>query len=170
MELLRSSNQLAMMSSVETTFGKTLVVAVASYFEVRLTEIILDLYREATGRVEPLIEFVSRQAIGRRFAQLFNWDDPNANGFYRLFGNQFSRAMRARIGASTELDESVKAFLEIGRLRNQMVHENFADFQLTKTVNEVYSLYRSATLFLDEFPVTIREVAASTQDSEAAQA
>ena len=170
-EFLQSRNQLSLRSRVEDAFGKTLVVAVASYFEVRLTQIILDLYRESSSGTEPLVEFVRNQAIGTRFAQLFNWREAaNANSFYRLFGDDFTQAMRAKIGGAPALDASVKAFLEIGHLRNQMVHRNFADFQLTKTVDEVYSLYQSATLFLDEFPVAIREAAESARDSEAAQA
>ena len=50
----------------------------------------------------------------------------------------------------------MKAFLEIGNLRNQLVHENYADFRLDKTVDEIYGLYRTALYFLRVFPDAIR--------------
>ena len=161
-EHLQSNGQLHMLSNVEDAFSKTLIVAIASYFEVRLTQIILEVYRETTQGSEVLVEFVRRQAIGRRFAQLFQWGNegspgPNANSFYRLFGDGFSTYMRQRVQNERNLDEGVKAFIEIGNIRNYMVHGNYADFQLNKTAGEVYSLYETASKFIDEFPTAIRE-------------
>ena len=159
---LQSGNQLQLSSRVEDAFSKTLIVAAASYFEVRLTQIIIDLYIEMTQGAEVLVLFVKRQAIGRRFAQLFNWGDEaqssqNANSFYNLFGSDFSDYMKKKIQNDRDLDASVKAFLEIGNIRNQMMHDNYADFQLNKTVEDVYSLYKTAIKFLNDFPVAIRE-------------
>ena len=161
-EYLESANSLLLRDRVESVFAKTLLIAAASYFEVRLTQMIIDLYLEMTQGVEELAEFVKRQAIGRRFAQLFQWgsdESPgrNANSFYILFGDGFSAHMKQRVQEDRNLDESVKAFLEIGNLRNQMVHEDYADFQLNKTVEDVYSLYTRAARFVDEFPVAFRQ-------------
>ena len=161
-EYLESANSLLLRDRVESAFAKTLLIAAASYFEVRLTQMIIDLYLEMTQGVEELAEFVKRQAIGRRFAQLFQWgsdESPgrNANSFYILFGDGFSAHMKQRVQEDRNLDESVKAFLEIGNLRNQMVHEDYADFQLNKTVEDVYSLYTRAARFVDEFPDAIRQ-------------
>ena len=159
---LQSDNQLQLSSRVEDAFSKTLIIAAASYFEVQLTQIIIDLYFEMTQGAEILVSFVRKQAIGRRFAQLFNWGDEtqssqNANSFYRLFGSDFSDHMKQKIQDDRALDESVKAFLEIGNLRNQMVHGNYADFKLNKTVEDVYVLYKTASTFLNAFPIAIRE-------------
>ena len=123
---------------------------------------IIELYLEMTHGVEELAEFVKRQAIGRRFTQLFDWGSDetpgrNATSFYKSFGDGFSTHMKQKVQEDREFDASVKAFLEIGRLRNQMVHENYADFQLNKTVEDVYSLYARAARFVDEFPDAIRQ-------------
>ena len=161
-EHLDLANSLLLRDRAESAFAKTLLIAAASYFEVRLIQMIIDLYLELTQGVEELAEFVRRQAIGRRFAQLFDWgseESPgrNANSFYKLFGEGFSAHMRQRVREDRDLDDSVKAFLEIGNLRNQMVHEDYADFQLNKTVEEVYSLYSSSARFVDDFPDAIRQ-------------
>ena len=65
--------------------------------------------------------------------------------------------MVGRVREDKYLEDSVKAFLEIGNLRNQMVHGNYADFQLNKTVEEVYKLYQDATNFVDSLPAAIRD-------------
>ena len=165
---LQSSNQLQLQFRAEEAFSKTLIVAAASYFEVQLTHIIVDLFREATHGAEPLAQFVKNQAIGRRFAQLFDWGDGtrpgrNANGFYKSFGPEFADYMKQKVESDQTFDASVKAFLEIGDLRNQMVHGNFVDFQLNKTVDEVYQLYQTATDFVNGFSDSVREFITSNE-------
>ena len=159
---LQSENQLRLISRVEESFTKTLLIAVASHFEVQLTNTIYDMYLEMTQGADVLAQFVRKQAIGRRFGQLFQWGDEtkssqNANYFYALFGPDFKAYMQRRVQDNRSLDDSVKAFLEIGNLRNQMVHGDYAEFQLSKTVDEVYLLYQSATNFVHTFPIVVRE-------------
>ncbi len=168
---LQSSNQLQLQSRAEEAFGKTLLIAAASYFEVRLTQIIIELYRELTRGAEALAQFVKNQAIGQRFAQLFQWRDGtgssrNANQFYSLYGPGFAAFMKQKVREDQTLNDSVMAFLEIGNLRNQMVHGNYADFQLNKTVEEVYKLYQSAANFVDGFSDSVREFIASDQPKD----
>ena len=159
---LQSRSQLRLQSRVEDAFSKTLIIAAASYFETRLSQSIVELYYETTREADALAQFVKKQAIGRRFAQLFEWGNEgrtsqNANSFYRKFGPEFKSYMEGKVREDISLDQSVKAFLEIGNLRNQMVHGNYADFQLSKTVDEVFDLYRKATNFVERFPAAIRE-------------
>lgn len=154
---LLSSGQLRLKTVAEDTFGKTLLIAAASYFEVRLSKSIIDLYRDVAQGADVLAEFVRTKAIERRFSNLFQWDRKNANSFYGSFGKSFSNYMQNKVTECRKLDESVQAFLEIGNLRNQMAHENYAEFQLNKTAEEVYCLYNKATKFVDEFPIIIRE-------------
>ncbi len=168
---LQSSNQLQLQSRAEEAFCKTLIIAAASYFEVRLTHVIVDLFREMTHGAEALAQFVRNQAIGRRFAQLFDWGDGtspgrNANGFYKLFGPEFADYMKQKVKGDQTLDDSVKAFLEIGDLRNQLVHGNYADFQLNKTVDEAYELYRIATIFVEGFSDSAREFISSEHQKD----
>ena len=65
--------------------------------------------------------------------------------------------MKQKVRKDAKLDESVKAFLEIGHLRNQLVHKNYADFQLEKTLEEIYYRYQQANRFLITFPIVIRD-------------
>ena len=166
-DYLQANSQIQLLSRVHDSFRKTLILAAASYFEVQLTEIIVDLYGEADQRTGVLSEFVKRKAIGRGFSSLFSWDSSNANYFYNLFGPDFAATMRQRVQEDKNLNESVKAFLEIGHLRNELVHKNYADFQLDKTLEEIYERYQIATNFLTTFPMVVREyIAANNADGQ----
>ncbi len=161
-EYLRSANQLQLSVRAEESFSKTLVIAVASYFEVCLCQVIVGLYSSLSDGSELLVQFVINQGISRRFSQMFDWGGSsrpgrNANRFYSLFGPEFADYMKVKVRDDRRLEESIRAFLEIGNLRNQMVHENYANFQLGKNVEEIYKLYEEAGYFLNVFPVAVRE-------------
>lgn len=162
MRHLERQGQILLMNRSEEAFSKTLIIAVASYFEVLFTEIIVQMFRDKTGGADPLAQFVRKQAIGRRFAQLFNWGSDgnpsrNANSFYNLFGPHFSTFMRDKIKSDHDLDRGVQAFIEIGNIRNHMVHGNFADFQCDKSIGDVRRLYEEATVFVDAFRDLVNE-------------
>lgn len=161
-EFLEARGQLRLRSRAQEALAKTLIVASASHLEVEMTKVIIDLYRETTQGAEPLAQFVAKKAIGKGFAQLFDWGDERgspstAKHFYALFGPSFSRYMQSRVKDDKKLDDSVKAFLEIGNRRNRMVHGDYADFQLDKTVEEAYVLYSTAIHFVREFSPVVRE-------------
>jgi methionyl-tRNA synthetase len=101
--------------------------------------------------------FVRNKAIARQYHTWFTWDARNANNFFGLFGAQFKAIMTQRVTASEELQSSVKAFLELGAERNRLVHENFATFQMEKTLQEIYALYNLANKFVDALPKAFRD-------------
>ena len=153
---LQATGAISLLATVELAFAKTLLVSAASYYEQRMTEVLVGLYESGSNGSTVLAEFVRSQAIGRRYAQLFNWGDNNANGFFRSFGSGFNAYMRQKARNDQNMDESIKAFLELGKFRNDMVHGNYADFPLNKTVDDVFDLYQKAGNFVEEFADDIR--------------
>jgi hypothetical protein len=67
--------------------------------------------------------------------------------------------MESEIKNDAQLREAIRAFIELGRTRNQLVHQNFAIFPLEKTAEEIYNLYKNALLFVEGFPSKLREFA-----------
>lgn len=63
--------------------------------------------------------------------------------------------MKEAVRNSGELDDAIKAFLEIGQLRNQLAHQNFAVFAMENTSEEIYLLYQSAGRFVEQFPARL---------------
>jgi len=45
----------------------------------------------------------------------------------------------------------------MGNERNKLVHQDYATFQMEKTLDEVYTLYKSALDFVDSLPGALEE-------------
>ena len=101
--------------------------------------------------------FVRNKAIARQYHTWFEWTEKNANKFFALFGSEFKSAMSGRIKDSEELRLSVQSFLEVGNERNRLVHQDYATFQMEKTLDEIYALYKGALKFVEMLPIALRE-------------
>ena len=154
---LAAAREVSLQNNVDNNFRKTLLVAAASYIEAVVSDIIPALFSDGTAATEPLVEFVRNKAIARQYHTLFNWDRRNANTFFGFFGGNFREYMTGQVSKDPSLDGSIKAFLELGELRNELVHQNFAIFPLEKIVAEIYGLYKDAMLFVEAIPNKIRE-------------
>ena len=154
---LKKEGKITLLTRAEDAFRKTLIVAVASHFEKQLAEAVVDIYFNRTQGSMALATFVRKQAFGRRYSQHFSWEGKNANSFFSQFGNDFRDHMKRKFQDDQVLKDAVRAFLKLGDLRNNMVHDNFADFQPNITADEVYELYLSAKQFVDLVPEAILE-------------
>ena len=166
-EYLRARGEWTLSGRVEEEFAKTLTIAAASYFEVELTEAIAGLYANVLSESYELFEFVKRRAITRQYFQMFQWGSEgqpstNANQFYGFFGSDFNRYMRERVREDAVLDNCVRAFLEIGNLRNYIVHSDYANVTLNRTAQEIYNLYLEAVPFIELVPRAVIEFSADS--------
>lgn len=143
--------------SVDANFRKSLLLAVASYFENRITEELRTFISEIAAENELVVEFARNKAISRQYHTYFDWgkDKPgkNANAFYGLFGDAFKKFMLE----DKSLNEAVEAFIGLGFDRNRLVHQDYANFALEKTAEEIYKDYQKALTFVDAIPKKLRE-------------
>jgi hypothetical protein len=149
--------EVSLRSVVEANFRKVLLLVAASYFEWRLTQNILEFVGRASNNNGAILEFVKNKAVSRQFHSLFDWDKNNANRFFSCFGENFKDFMRSVIETDKGLDACIRAFLEIGRERNRLVHQDFGSFSLEKTAAEIYSLYNDAYRFVELIPIKLQE-------------
>lgn len=138
--------------SAEGSLSKALLLAGASYAEHALQLIVVDVFENAIRSNAPLVRFVEAKALKRQYHTMFKWDAANANQFFGLFGADLKAAIEREIAGDPDLAEAIRGFLELGRLRNELVHQNFAAFSLPKTADEIYELYRKAAAFLERLP------------------
>jgi hypothetical protein len=164
---LNKSGEISLASTVNESFPKALVLSAASYFESFIQDAIVRVVAECTGPANALLEFVKNKAIERQYHTYFQWDRSNANSFFGLFGSEFRDFMVAQVKASPQLASSIAAFLELGNIRNQLVHQNFAVFPLQKTAEEIFGLYETALLFVQAFPEQLEQYCARAQNAEA---
>lgn len=157
-DYLESNGEVSLRSSADESFRKVLLLAAASYFEHQVVRTILEYVVERTSDDPHIVELVRKKAIERQYHTYFDWRGNSANTFFGLFGSTFSDHMKALLKEDEEMRYAVRDFLELGNLRNQLVHQNFASFSLEKTVKEIYELYLSGIKFVDCLPAKLRDI------------
>jgi len=161
---LEEQRKVSLKNTVEKEFPKTLLLAAASYFETMIKETLTAFFQEYAR--DPLTHFVSNRAIERQYHTYFNWSAKNANQFFGLFGEGFKTFMAAEVKQNQQLGEAIQAFITLGDLRNQLVHQNFVSFTLQKTAKEIFALYTNALFFVETFPLKLREYIESNPSSQ----
>lgn len=155
---LNENSQPSLSSDVNKYFKKVIVLSSASYFEHRIQETLINFVKQETNNNSRALNFFKKKAIGMQYHTYFSWgekDNPdkpgrNANTFFSLFGDDFKKDAESRIKSSTDLEEAMRSFLEVGHLRNILVHSNFAAYNLdNKTTEEIVSLYKKGLPFID---------------------
>ena len=149
-EHLDATAEVSLRISAEEIFRKSLLLAAASYFEKRIQDDILEYIGKSLGEASLVTEFVKNKAIKRQYHTFFQWDSPNANVFFGLFGKEFKDYMTNYVRDHDDYKEAISAFLEIGKERNKIVHEDFGTFFLEKTTDEIFELYTKALQFVEQ--------------------
>ncbi len=156
LSVLDEADEVSLRAVADDNFRKSLLLAAASYFERRMTDAVLAFVEDAANRNRLVTALVRNKAVSRQYHTWFQWEASNANSFFGLFGSSFRDFMKSRIGEDDDLDDAVRAFLEIGRERNRLVHQDFGAFPLEKTTAEIHALYRRALRFVEAVPGALR--------------
>ena len=155
---LNESAQPSLSSDVNKYFKKVIILSSASYFEHRIQGLLVEFVTQKANSDIRVLSFFKKKAIEMKYHTYFNWGEKynpekpgkNANMFFSLFGEDFKKKTEEIINNSPELNTAMKAFLEIGHLRNILVHSNFATYNFdNKTTEEIVTLYRKGLLFID---------------------
>jgi hypothetical protein len=138
---------------VQDNFKKNLVLSAASYFEHSMIMSLIQWFETCSTNNHLLVSFLKNKALNRQYHTLFDWDNTSsgANKFFSLFGEDFSKKMKTEIKSDSILKDGISSFLELGQIRNRLVHQNFSSFTLEKTTEEIYDLYVKARFFGERF-------------------
>ena len=158
--------EVSLQTTLRITFGKSLCIAAASYFEDVVKKQILEFVRQASPGHRSVYELVRIKITARQYHTLFNWDSDNASAFFGCFGEEFRRSMQQYVREHEDYRESIKEFMQIGRVRNSLVHQNYAQFSLEKTVEEIYASYKTGLLFVNSISSHLERVTSSDETPE----
>jgi len=148
-EHLLETKELSLAQDAEQMLQKNLPLAAASYLEERVCALLLAFVDARTGNCTELRSLVEVKAVKRQYHTLFDWDQTNGvNKFLSLFGSAFKITVAAEISADAELTRSARDFIEIGSLRNKIVHQNYATFVVDKSAAEIFKLFEGAVKFV----------------------
>ena len=146
---LEEKNEPSFMIQFNTVFTKTLLLSAASYFEHEICRMVQAFIAHKAQNDEYVMAIVKQRIIKRQYHSYFQWKENNANSFFSLFGSTFKEKRLQDLKNNPELQPAIKSFMELGRERNKLVHQNFADCTIEKTADEVYKLYQQAAVFID---------------------
>ncbi|WP_126903680.1 HEPN domain-containing protein [Streptomyces sp. WAC 01325] len=155
LDYLSDQQQASHHATLQITLPKVLLLAAASEFEDRVCQALRDHISENTLDSK-IVDLVDQSAIRRKYHTLFNWDTRNAQQFWALFGSEYKAGMKKYCRDDPDLPRYISAFMELGSLRNNMVHNNYASFVLDKTLAEVYELYELGDLFVKQIPELLK--------------
>lgn len=147
LEYLLSRDEVSLGQLVEDSFKRTLTLSAASYFEHQITEALRKYSLRRAGADSCIMAMMRMKVLSRQYHTFFDWDNRQAGTFYRLLGD-IGSDLKKECGTDP-LKSAVAAFLELGNLRNLLVHQNFANYNFEKTTKEVYGLYQGASIFVD---------------------
>lgn len=147
-EYLQSTGQISYAVQLNEEFRRSLVLAAASYFESEFQRIMLLHAKIRSDGREEIISLIETKVIKRQYHSWFDWDQLKDGPFWGMFGKEFKVSRTREIKSNLHLTQSSLAFLEIGKLRNNIVHRNFAEFNVEKTVEEIYGLYMLARSYV----------------------
>lgn len=156
LDFLNEKNEVSWRNVVDDNFRKIVLMAAASHFEQSMANAVLNFVKQVTAENHPLTWLVNNKVVSRQYHTWFDWDAINANQFFGLFGDAFKNNMKKKVDNDSKLNSSIQAFMEIGRERNRLVHQDFGNFPLEKTYEEIYMLYSEATLFVEQFPDALK--------------
>lgn len=141
-------------AEIQISGPKTLIFATASAFESEIVEHVRNFVLAGTRGNSALIGLIESKAISRQYHTWFDWEASNANRFLSLFGADFKAYAQPSL-SNDPMKESVTSFLRVGNLRNQMVHQNYATFNLDKTLDEARQTCLEAELFVAGLPALL---------------
>lgn len=147
--VLESSNEISLLQTAEDSLRKSLALAAGSYFEFEISNLLVQFTARKSNNCPELVGFIKNKALNRQYHSLFVWSVANANSFFGFFGEEFRNQAQEDVKNSQNLKDAVKSFLELGELRNMVVHQNFASFATDKTSDEIFSSFENALVFLE---------------------
>jgi len=136
--IVDASGDVSAIASYNVNSAKILLLTGASYFERSIVAAIEDHLNTVTPSLT-IRHFTFHQSVDRKFFSLFDFSASNKNisGFLSKFGPDFSEWAKEDMRAQGIDADTQAAFLAFCRLRNNLVHNNFATYNIDKTLADV---------------------------------
>ena len=155
LKLLREQGEVSAEQTVIDDYRKILVLATASYFEHQISEALVEYVSRKSAADSAVVAMVRTKVIKRQYHTYFDWENKKAGTFFSLLGEDIGEGIRADT-KNGELKAALDAFLDLGYLRNCLVHQNFVSYSFEKTPEEVWELYLKAKRFVEHVEAALR--------------
>lgn len=135
------------LAALNRSYHKHLLVAAASGLEQTVKQLVPELFAKQGSGL--LAEFVARQVMARGYHTLFDWNGGSAKGFFGSFGDSCRKRFSSRLADDPDYRQQHDAFILLGRTRNLVVHNDYANVLIELTPAEIMEKYELACRFAD---------------------
>ncbi|MFZ4828239.1 MAG: HEPN domain-containing protein [Phototrophicaceae bacterium] len=160
-EYLIQQGEISFVASVDKTFNKVLLLAIASYFEKHITDLLIQFFTIQTNNNQVIMKHIIDKTIERKYFQFFDSSNMSKksgiNPLIKIFGDDFKKSFDELIKSDKELESGILQFLELSNKRNELVHENFIDYLLQYSPQEIYVKFTRAVYFVDTLERQLNE-------------
>ena len=143
---LSERNELSLLRTADDSFRKSLVLSAASLFEHKISEALYSYCDRKSDSDACVLALVRTKALKRQYFSYFDWEYKRPGPFFSLLGEDIGERLKSESKVDP-LKAAVEAFLELGFLRNCLVHQNFAGYVFEKTNEEVYEALPAGVYF-----------------------
>lgn len=148
-QYLMEKGEVSFATYIDDVYKKVLLLSAASFFETEISNAVINFAKNTSKNDDRIAVIVEKKVISRQYHTLFSWDSKNTNVFWALFGDDTQKKVRNEIENKLELRQSELDFLDLGKRRNILVHENYSEHDVNITIDEIYNKYASACGFID---------------------
>lgn len=163
----KDKNEISYQIAIDNHLRKGLLLAAASYFEVLITDCLINFFDETSNSNSLVTSFLKNKALKRQYHTLFKWDDKKGyTSFFGFMGEKFKDYMSANMKINKHLADGLSAFMSLGAERNLLVHLNYGTYTVQKTIPEIYKLYNDALYFVNGLPdfLRLKEIAVDSEN------
>jgi len=149
-ELLKllGNEDASLLNWAHENFRRVLVLIMANYLENEVTAILKEFFKQKSGS-DLVFSFIEK-SMERQYHTYFDWKVNNANRFFALFGETFQQEAIQDVRSDNDLEEGIRAFLEIGQTRNILTHELLHRAYIgNKTAKEFYESFNKSIAFVE---------------------
>ena len=146
LEFLTASKEITYHRVADDAFRKGLALSSASLFENLITDALTRYAKHHSSNNLCLMSMLKVRVFTKQFHTFFEWG-KNAGPFFKLLGEDLGKSLEKEC-KNEPLRTALGSFLELGQLRNELVHQNYATYPLEKTAQEVFELYSKALVFV----------------------
>jgi len=145
---LQANKEVSLLVWAQEYFRRILVLIMANHLESEIKATLIEFSKQKSG--SELISSFMEKSMNRQYNAYFDWDKNNVNKFFSFFGDTFKQDANKDVQSNDDLEEGIKAFLEIGNTRNTLAHErlHLADIG-NKTAEEFYIAFKKAMVFVE---------------------
>lgn len=138
-EIIAQSGDISAVVNFGEQSAKVLLLVGASNFERRIIACVEKLV-QITISTEAVQHFVIHQAVERKFFSMFDFsgEAKNINSFFAKFGTDFASWAKLDLVTENVAPSIQLKFLSFCRLRNYLVHNNYATYAINKTLSEIW--------------------------------